>query len=111
MKLFLSVRGKGQVPTSRKQFYRPDFPVRMLIKLWGKIDVIGREDIEIECENPLMLDEVAKEIETISTEFFSEFNARIYDKTLMFELSGEASKAYRMRNSVPSFGYDVYIID
>jgi len=110
MKLFLSVRGKGHTPTFRKQFYNPEFPARMLIKLWGKVDVLGRENIEIECENPLMLTEVSKEIETILEEFYGKFNDRIEARTLMLELDGKSSDAYRLKHSIPSFGYDVYII-
>lgn len=110
MKLFLSVRGKGHTPTSRKQFYNPEFPAKMLIKLWGKVDVLGRESIEVECENPLMLTEVSKEIETISEEFYGKFNDRIEACTLMFELEGKSSDAYKLKHSIPSFGYDVYII-
>ena len=110
MRLFLSVRGKGHTPTSRKQFYNPEFPARMLVKLWGKIEILGKENIEVECENPLMLTEVSKEIEKISEEFYGHFNDKIEAKTLIFQLEGRASDAYRLKNSIPSFGYDVYII-
>jgi len=110
MKLFLSVHGKGHTPTSRKQFYKPEFPARMLIKLWGKVDVLGRHSIEIDCDDPMSLDELAKEIEIIAENFFIEFNAEVDRNILIFELEGKSSKAYQLKNSSHSFGYDVYII-
>lgn len=108
MRLFMSVRGKGHTPTVRKVLALPEFPCKMLVKLFGKMPVYGKEEIEVDCANPLSLAELSEELEIISENFFNEFNDRIENKTLELELSGKHSDAYRLKNTVPSFGYDVY---
>ena len=108
MRLFMSVRGKGAVPTIRKVMALPKFPCKMLVKLYGKVPIYGRDDVEVECENPLTLKELSEELEVICEEFFNNMNDAIEKFTLECELSGRHSDAYRMKNAIPSFGYDVY---
>jgi hypothetical protein len=108
MRLFMSVRGKGAVPHVRKVLALPEFPCKMVVKLFGKMPVFGKKEIEIECENPLTINELSEEIEAISEQFFNEMNDSIERFTLECELSGRYADAYRMKNTIPSFGYDVF---
>jgi len=108
MRLFMSVRGKGAVPTVRKVVALPEFPCKMLVKLYGKMPIYGRADVEVECENPLTLKELSEELEVISEEFFNNMNDAIEKFTLECELSGRHSDAYRMKNTIPSFCCDGY---
>jgi len=104
----MSVRGKGAVPTIRKVLTMPEFPCKMVVKLFGKMPVYGKQEIEVDCANPLTIKELSEELEVISEQFFNDMNNKIERFTLECELSGRHADAYRMKNTIPSFGYDVY---
>jgi hypothetical protein len=110
VKKFLSVRGKGAEPTSRLQFYTPEFPCKMRVNLWGKASKHLKRDVDVDCEHPLSLKEFSEELEVISEGFFNEFNDLIEKQTLVLELSGKHADAYELKNMIPSYGYDVFEI-
>lgn len=108
MRQFMCVVGKGTKPIHRSKYKLPQGPCKMMIRLWRKAPIVGKETIDVCCENPLTLAELSEEIESISAKFFKEFDDRMEMITLEKVLEGKESEAYAIKHAIPSYGYDVF---